>query len=132
LQCFRGRGRTILDKFKIDLPVGDVPTLDQVISQFQNFASEIQNHIDYFNQYSDPSPSEDRSTINTMLEAVKTYTQSIIDKVNNRCDGIPALMGNTSSGLNKMGNPPALPGNSKSLSFAGVLKVFKFMKYWMM
>jgi hypothetical protein len=101
IAMLQGEGHTILDEFEVELPVDDIQALDQAVSQFQNFASEIQNHIDYFNQYSDPSPSEDRSTINARLEAVKTYTQSIIDKVNNRCDGIPALMGNTSSGLNK-------------------------------
>jgi hypothetical protein len=32
--------------------------------------------------------------------------------------------------LNIIGNPPALPGDSKSLTFAGVLRVFKFTQYW--
>jgi phosphatidylglycerophosphate synthase len=32
----------------------------------------------------------------------------------------------------KIGKPPALPGDSKSLTFTGVLKVFKFIQNWML
>jgi hypothetical protein len=101
LAMLQSEGRAILDEFKVELPVGDISSLDQAVSQFQNFSSEIQGCIDYFNQYSDPSPSEDRSTINARLESTKTYVKNIIGEVNNRCEGIPALMGNASSGLNK-------------------------------
>jgi hypothetical protein len=97
----QGEGRAILDGFKVELPIGDIPALNQAISQFQNFSSEIQRHIDYFNQYADSSPSEERSAVNARLESVKTYVQNVINGVNNRCEGIPALMGNVSSGLNK-------------------------------
>jgi hypothetical protein len=34
--------------------------------------------------------------------------------------------------LNTIGNPPALPGDSKSLTFAGVSKVFEFTQYWIL
>jgi hypothetical protein len=101
LSIFQGTGRAILDEFKVELPVSDMSVLVQAVSQFQNFVSAIQGHIDYFNQYSDPSPSGERSVINARLESVKTYVQNVIDGVNNRCAGIPALMGNASSGLNK-------------------------------
>ncbi|MDR3122831.1 MAG: hypothetical protein LBU16_03520 [Treponema sp.] len=30
----------------------------------------------------------------------------------------------------KIGKPPALPGDSKGLTFTGVLKVFKFTQRW--
>jgi hypothetical protein len=75
--------------------------LDSIIAQFKSFLSGIQGHIDYFNQYSNPSPSVERSTINARLESVKTYVQNIVNGVNTRCVKIPALMGNASSGLNK-------------------------------
>jgi hypothetical protein len=101
LAVHQGSGRDILNEFKVELPVSDISVLDQAISQFQNFLSAIQGHIDYFNQYSDPSPSAERSAINARLESVKTYVQNIINGVNNRCEKIPSLMGNTSSGLNK-------------------------------
>jgi hypothetical protein len=101
LAMLQGENRVILDEFKVELPVEDISALSQAISQFRKFSSEIQGHIDYFNQYSDPSPSEDRSAINARLEGVKTYTRNITDGVNNRCDGVPALMGNASSGVNK-------------------------------
>jgi hypothetical protein len=101
LAMLQGEGRAVLDGFKVELPVGDIPALDQAVSQFQNFSSEIQSCINYFNQYSDPSPSADRSAINAVLESTKTYVQNIIDEVNNRCEGIPALRGNAASGLHK-------------------------------
>jgi hypothetical protein len=101
LAMLQGSGRTILDEFKIELPVEDIPALTSITSQFKKFSSNIQGFIDYFNQYSDPSPSEDRSTINARLESIKTYIPNIIIEVNKRCEGLPALMGDTSSGLNK-------------------------------
>jgi hypothetical protein len=101
LAMLQGSGHSILDGFKVELPIEDISALDSAISQFQEFSSEIQGHINYFNQYSDPSPSEDRFAINARLENVKTYSQNIVNGVNNRCDGIPTLMGNASSGLNK-------------------------------
>jgi hypothetical protein len=101
LAMLQGTGHAILDEFKVELPVGDISALASAVSQFQNFSSEIQGHINYFNQYSDPSPSAERSAINARLEAVKMYVQNIVNGVDNRCDGIPALMGNASSGLNK-------------------------------
>jgi hypothetical protein len=101
LAALQGSGRAILDEFEVELPTGDIPALLSAISQFQNFASEIQGHINYFNQHSAPSPSAERSAINARLENVKTYVQNIVNEVNHRCEGIPALMGNASSGLNK-------------------------------
>jgi hypothetical protein len=101
IAMLQGEKRAILDEFKVELPVADTPALNKAVSQFQNFAFEIQRHIDYFNQCSDPSPSEERSIINARLERIRTYVQSIVDEVNSRCEGIPALMGNASSGLNK-------------------------------
>jgi hypothetical protein len=101
LDVFQGSRRAILDEFKVELPLIDMSALDSAISQFKNFSSVIQGHIDYFNQYSDPSPQGERSAINTRLESVKTYVQNIVNGVNNRCAKIPALMGNASSGLNK-------------------------------
>jgi hypothetical protein len=101
LAMLQGTGRVILDEFKVELPLIDMLALDSAISQFKNFSSEIQGHIDYLNQYSDPSPQAERSEINAGLESVKTYVQNIVNEVNNRCAGIPELMGNASSGLNK-------------------------------
>jgi hypothetical protein len=101
LAMLQGEGRAILDEFKVELPVEDISASAQAISQFQSFSSEIQGHINYFNQRSDPSPSGERSTINARLESVKTCVQNIVNAVNNRCAGIPALMGSASSGLNK-------------------------------
>jgi hypothetical protein len=101
LEAFQGSGRAILDEFKVELPLIDMPALESAISQFQNFLSEIQGHIDYFNQYSDPSPQAERSAVNARLENVKAYVQNIISGVNGRCEGIPALMGNASAGLNR-------------------------------
>jgi hypothetical protein len=101
LAILQGTSRIILDEFKVELPVGDIPALASTISQFQNFSSEIQRYINYFDQYSDPSPSAECSAINARLENVKTYVQNIVNGVNNRCEGIPTLMGNVSSGLNK-------------------------------
>jgi hypothetical protein len=101
LAMLQGEGRIILDEFKVELPVGDISALTQAISQFKKFSSEIQRHINYLDQFSDPSSSDNRSAINVRLESVKTYAQNIINVVNNRCGGIPALMGNASSGLNK-------------------------------
>jgi hypothetical protein len=101
LLMLRGSGRAILDEFKVELPLGDEYALVAAISQFQNFISTIQGHVDFFTQYSDPSPATERSAINARLEDVKTYTQAIINGVNSRCDSIPSLMGNTHAGINK-------------------------------
>jgi hypothetical protein len=101
LAILHGSGRAILDEFEVELPVGDISALVSAISQFQNFSSEIQWRIDYFNGYSDPSPLGERSAINAGLENVKAYMQTIVNGVNSRCDGIPALMGNDQAGANK-------------------------------
>jgi hypothetical protein len=101
LAMLQGEKHAILDEFKVELPVLDIPILVQSIPQFQDFLPEIQGHIDYFNQYPDPSPPAERAAINARFESVKTYVQNIINEVNTRCEGIPALMGNASSGLNK-------------------------------
>jgi hypothetical protein len=101
LAMLQGVNRVMLDEFKVELPVEDIPVLSSVISQFKTFASTVQEYLDFFNQYSDPSPETERSAINARLENVKTFVQTIVTGVNSRCDGIPALMGNTSSGLNK-------------------------------
>jgi hypothetical protein len=97
----QGERRTVLDEFKVEIPLGDISALSSAVSQFQNFSSEIQGHIDYFNRYSDPSTSAERPAINARLEAVKTYVQNIVNETDNRCAGIPTLMGSASSGLNK-------------------------------
>jgi hypothetical protein len=101
LAMFQGSGRAVLDEFKVELPIRDISALDSAIAQFKSFLSEIQGHIDYFNQCSNPSPSEERPAINARLENVKTYIQNIVNGVNSRCEGMPALMGDASSGLNK-------------------------------
>jgi hypothetical protein len=101
LETLQGANHAILNEFNIELPIEDIPPLTAAISQFQDFSSEIQGYIDFFTQYSEPSPPAERSAINARLESIKTYVQTIINGVNSRCDGIPSLMGNASTGLNK-------------------------------
>jgi hypothetical protein len=101
LAMFQGAGREIIDEFRIELPDQDVSALEQAIAQFQNFSQTVQGHIDFFNQYGDPFPATERAAINARLENVKIYVETIVNGVNDRCNGIPALLGNASSGLNK-------------------------------
>jgi hypothetical protein len=97
----QGTGRAILDEFKVEVPSEDEYPLTSAISQFQTFDSIIQGHIDFFNQYSDPSSEAERSVITARLENVKTYIQTIVTGVNSRCDNIPVLMGTARTGLKK-------------------------------
>jgi hypothetical protein len=101
LAMLQGEGTAILNEFKVELPIEDISALTQAITQFQNFSQTVQGHIDFFNQYSDPSSEADRATINARLETVKSYAETIVNGVNNRCNGIPALLGNASQGVNK-------------------------------
>lgn len=101
LSALQGTGSAILSEFKVELPADDIDALNQAIAQFQGFSAAVQGHIDFFNQYSNPSPSADRAAISSRLESMKAGLQTIVDGVNARCDAVPALMGNASSGLNK-------------------------------
>jgi hypothetical protein len=101
LSALQGEGNKILSEFKVELPVSDIGSLNQAAVQFQGFSAEVRGHIDFFNQYSDPSPSAGRSAVNARLEDVKARLQAIAGRVNSRCDGLPGLMGDASSGLNK-------------------------------
>jgi hypothetical protein len=101
LAMLQGEGNAVLDEFQIELPQQDVSALTDAIALFQNFSQTIQGHIDFFNQYSDPSPATERAAINARLETVKTYGGIIVNGVNDRCDGIPALLGDASRGVNK-------------------------------
>jgi hypothetical protein len=101
LAVLQGEGRAILDEFRVELPEQDVSALAEAVALFQNFSLIILGHIDFFDQYGDPSPDTERATINARLEDVKAYVETIVNEVNSRCDGIPALLGNASRGINK-------------------------------
>jgi hypothetical protein len=101
LAALQGGGAAILNEFTVDLPTEDISSLTQAIALFQDFSQTVQGHINFFNHYSNPSSEADRTAINARLENVKTYVQTIVNGVNSRCNEIPALLGNASSGLNK-------------------------------
>ncbi|MHC6202225.1 hypothetical protein ACYULU_03415 [Breznakiellaceae bacterium SP9] len=100
LDMLQGAGRAILDDFKIELPDDDAD-LNSMITQFISFDAKVQGYISYIDQFSDPAPSENRAEINTYLESIKTNIQFLSDAINTRCDSIPAMMSDVTSGINK-------------------------------
>jgi hypothetical protein len=100
LDLLNGDQGAILQKFGVDLP-DDLDNLNNLISQFNEFIVQIQNYIDYFEQFSNPSPSGNRAEINTKLAEIVNYLPTISGTLNERADSIPILTGDASYGLNK-------------------------------
>jgi hypothetical protein len=95
-----GANGAIFQEFHVDLP-DDSSTLGVIIPQMQSFLDQLQEYIDYFNQFSDPSPSTDRSGINNKLSDIFLYLSSVNSAIADRVNIIPGLLGDVNSGVNK-------------------------------
>ena len=90
----------ILQEFKVELP--NDPDLPLMIWQVEMFIRKIEDYIDYFNKFSNPSPSANRAEINSMLSEVLAYTETIATALNDRVTSIlSGMLGNASSGTKK-------------------------------
>jgi hypothetical protein len=90
----------ILQEFKVELP--NDPDLPLMIWQVEVFIKKIEDYINYFNKFSNPSPSANRAEINSMLSEVLAYTETIATALNDRVTSIlSGMLGNASSGTKK-------------------------------
>ena len=100
ISLLEGENGLIFQEFRVDLP--NDPNLANLIIQVQQFISQIQNYIDYFSQFNDPSPSSNRTEINSKLSEVLSYSTTITSFLNDRKMAIiSGLLGDASSGVNK-------------------------------
>jgi hypothetical protein len=95
-----GANGDIFQEFNIDLP-NDSLTLGVLIPQMQIFLDQLQGYINYFSQFSDPSPAANQQEINNKLSEVLTYLSSVNSVIANRESNIPGLLGDANSGVNK-------------------------------
>jgi hypothetical protein len=95
-----GVNGAIIQEFHVDLP-DDSSALEVLIPQMQSYSDQLQEYIDYFNQFSDPSPSANQSEINNKLSAVISYLSSVNLTISDRVNTIPGLLGDANSGVNK-------------------------------
>jgi hypothetical protein len=100
LDALNGEKPGIITEYKIDLPLDDREALSASITQATGFIQTVQGFITYFNEFSGTT-SANRAAFNVKLNEAKNYTDTIRNGINERCNGIPALMGNASAGLKK-------------------------------
>jgi hypothetical protein len=100
LAVLNGDKTGIITEYKIDLPLDDRESISASIDQVAGFIQTVQGFITYFSGFSDTMP-ENRSVFNAKLNEVKSYTDTVRNGINERCNGIPALMGDASAGLKK-------------------------------
>jgi len=94
-----GAGGDILQEFKVDLP--NDPDLLNLVQQIQEFGNTLQDYIDFFDQFTNPSSAVNRSEINTKLSEVLSYCDTIATALNDRVTNIIPLLGDASSGTRK-------------------------------
>ena len=100
VDLLEGTNGDILKEFRVDLP--DDPGLNDFINQVNEFIVKVQDYIDYFNQFDDPSPVINRADINSKLSEVLVYSQTIATAMNNRTNSIVSgMLGNASEGTRK-------------------------------
>jgi hypothetical protein len=100
LDILNGADAGILQEFHVDLP-DDLSRLQSFIPQIEGFINQVQSYSDYFGQYGDPSLASARDDINNKLNEVDGYMNSILLALGNRVAEIPAVMGNSTLGVNK-------------------------------
>jgi hypothetical protein len=100
LVALNGEKAGIITEYKIDLPLDDRESISASITQTMIFIRTVQNFITYFNEFSGTT-STNRAAFNAKLNEVKDYTDTVRSGIDERCNGIPALMGDASAGLKK-------------------------------
>jgi hypothetical protein len=100
LDTLNGAKPDILTEYKVDLPLDDSETLALSIEQATTFIQEVQEFVTYFNNF-DGTTAQTRAAFNIKLNELKTYTDTIQNGINEKCERIPELMGDASNGLKK-------------------------------
>jgi hypothetical protein len=100
IETLNGAKSDILAEYKVDLPIDDTETLELSIEQADAFLQTIQEFTSYFSNFTGTT-SQTRAAFNAKLNELKTYTDTVLEDVEGKCERIPGLMGDASNGLKK-------------------------------
>jgi hypothetical protein len=100
LKTLNGAKAEIITEYKIDLPFNDRNAVSASIDQAAYFIQTVQEFITYFSGFSNTT-SANRAAFNTKLNELKDYVGTVLNGISDRCNDIPALMGDASAGLKK-------------------------------